>query len=1756
MIDYTSEIKAIRGRLKKAVPVRTTYGEKNYLPEVEQIVKSVAPKKQDYRSTPSSVVAPKWPKNPTVPTFNPPAPKGFATSGVKRPATSGISDMNSTGYEGERGRNFQKHAMATSGSFAMPGAIFPEEGERDFYSAMQKKKAAEQANRGNEYHHRMTQKLEEYSNIPKLPDFSQYSRLGSATTVPDFEQYNKSLVRDRQSMELNPAAYAQSAPAIENPLKYYLENKSKQSDYGYDDDILIEGDSHYWQMLTEEEKSVYNYLLAKKGDKAADEYLSDIQEELNRRYGEAVAENLKDRPILKGAYSVGAGAIGALSNTIQGLGAMSGSEEVLPSSAWEYAHAKNVENSNGIGKFVYNLGYNLGNMAPQLAAGYMTGGLFGPGVASTASGAAMAVPTFGDAYADALQGGYTKTQAVTYAGLSAAKEVGLSYLLGGFDKAGKVSLGKLGEKALPKIEQAIARVAKKPTLNALLKTASAVVAYAGGEFTEEYLQELITPVLRNVIFGEKNSVNMFTPEALEAGIMGSALSLLVNVFGMNIKNDYAAQKLKSNLVAAYLDSGESHAVATKKADSQIARIFNGSLMLELEEEQFAATKAGRSEGNIVGMSTVLMRDDGQDEMTIRNVNKLAVFPATDFDYELPPPQLDELKKQIEGAYAKGEKLTLFKGKNGNVQMFFTDKSGKTSHNLAVTPNGKTEKIYGVKSGDLRLKPEVFVPYADSDVTPGAVAGQEAAQMEKQTTNTYEVKTPSRGDMALQEQGNMSDDLKSQSAGHDIANTGIVGDSGNEPELGNRVKLEHRTTEVVQRKPQSFSELVKEYGALRHGENQMRIIDVPAKTSPNNKVTLAARTLMEADVPDDFILKMEKAVETGEFSYFAQSNQSVMLDAASTIKTVGYSGALGMWENKIECSRYEPGMSPKERLESRLGKKVVNSTDLALAIQLMQEAQHAGDTKLAVRLAAEIAAESHNAGQLLQATRLIKKMSPEGQLYYLQIAADKLANDCKLKYGEKIDDIKVDEVLAEHLLKAKTQEEVNVSVEAIKDNIGKQIPATWLDKWNQWRYLSMLGNPKTHIRNILGNASFLPARMMKNVICAGIESGVNKLTGKNISSTKALLTKKDAALRAFAKSDYLIMSDQALGGGKYEGASTVSDIMEVRQIYKFKPLEAVRKANSAALEAEDIWFNRPAYTDAFAQYMKANKLTPEFLESRTAEANKALTSARDVAVMEAQKATYRDASEVADIITKLANRGNIAGFIINGVLPFRKTPINILKRGLEYSPIGLVKSLTVDLAKVKAGRITASQAIDNISAGLSGMAISLLGVLLSSMGLVSGSRDDDEKQRKFEELQGWQPYSLIIGDYYYSIDWMAPSSLPFFVGVEFQKLCKKESGWTVSGTVNALSRLIEPMYNMSMLQGVNSLLETASYSKSKPLTDVFVNSITGYVTQGVPTLGGQAARTIDGTRRDAYVTNNPSGVEKGLEVMFNRQKAKIPVLSSTGQPYIDEWGREETTESVVERILTNFVSPGYLSKKNTTDVDDVIQGIFNETGEKSVLPDSASSGSDSLKRDGEEYDLSSNQKTKYAKARGKAAFDTIKQLISDNRFNALSKEEQAEIIEDVYEYSTGVAKRTVGADAKGDWTERAFNVSKQGASPIDYIVLKNIADTNNNRSLSNSEVSDAIESEFGNLPISQRAALYRAATGCADSKNIYSTAQSLESNGVRPEQYIDFISNADNGNDGRITQAEAFSYLEQQHNISKAQKAVLWDTQGWKKNPYV
>ena len=54
-----------------------------------------------------------------------------------------------------------------------------------------------------------------------------------------------------------------------------------------------------------------------------------------------------------------------------------------------------------------------------------------------------------------------------------------------------------------------------------------------------------------------------------------------------------------------------------------------------------------------------------------------------------------------------------------------------------------------------------------------------------------------------------------------------------------------------------------------------------------------------------------------------------------------------------------------------------------------------------------------------------------------------------------------------------------------------MPSRFVDKWHAWRYLSMLGNARTHIRNIVGNAGFAPVVLAKNLTATAIESVVHR-----------------------------------------------------------------------------------------------------------------------------------------------------------------------------------------------------------------------------------------------------------------------------------------------------------------------------------------------------------------------------------------------------------------------------------------------------------------------------------------------------------------------------------------------------------------------------------------------------------------------------------------------------------------------------------------
>lgn len=822
----------------------------------------------------------------------------------------------------------------------------------------------------------------------------------------------------------------------------------------------------------------------------------------------------------------------------------------------------------------------------------------------------------------------------------------------------------------------------------------------------------------------------------------------------------------------------------------------------------------------------------------------------------------------------------------------------------------------------------------------------------------------------------------------------------------------------------YSQMLNEYGAIPAGEDPARVVDVPVSTNGEDRVSRAARTVMEAQAtPESMLGEVADAILRGDLSHDVITDKAAMAQARGTVEAKGWDGALEEFHQAARSGR-------------------LNKYNTALGQVLLNNAMNAGDSKAAIDLLVDYASLSTAAAQTLQAQRMLKKLTPEGQLYSVQRSVAGIQEELRNKYGDKAPDLEIPEALIEEFRNAEDQAGRESAEEEIYKSIAAQVPSTWRDKWNAWRYMAMLTNPRTHIRNIVGNAGFVPIRAIKNAIATTAEAAVDHLSPGGIKRTKAALnylSKADRALTRAAYADVSKVQNQLLGSGKYADTAT-GKIEDYRTIFKLKPLEAVRKGNSDLMEAEDAWFSKPAYAGALAGFFKANGVSAQQVRDGTVDQGM-LNAGRSYAIHEAQKATYRDANWLSDKISKVRANGNDAGsFVLNsiieGVLPFRRTPANILMRGVEYSPVGLVKGLSYDLAQVKQGKMTGAEAIDNIAAGLTGTILLGLGAFMASNGAVTGGGSGDDKEDALDDMSGMQNYALNIGDRNYTLDWLAPEALPFFVGVEIYNVMadKSEGGVKLNDIYSAIERITDPMLEMSMLQGVQDAIDTVKNADGGTLLKIAGNSVLSYLTQAVPTLFGQIERTAEDQRYTTFVDRN-SGIPSDLQYTIGRVMNKLP-----GEyqqiPYVDAWGRTESTGNVLERIFNNFINPSYTSSNTTTPVIEETRRLYELTGDGSVV---ASRPSADVTINGEKIYLDAGQYLQYSTYRGQTQEALLSGIINTPAYQSLDPQDQVAVVSDVYTYATETAKAMLFQDYELDgWVKSAMN---SGIDTGDYILFR-------------------------------------------------------------------------------------------------------------------
>ena len=834
----------------------------------------------------------------------------------------------------------------------------------------------------------------------------------------------------------------------------------------------------------------------------------------------------------------------------------------------------------------------------------------------------------------------------------------------------------------------------------------------------------------------------------------------------------------------------------------------------------------------------------------------------------------------------------------------------------------------------------------------------------------------------------------------------------------------------------YSRMLNEYGAIAPGEKPARMVDVPRSTDGQDRVRQSARTFMEAEAtPDALVNLFQQGVVNKEWSYNPKKDKASVDRAMGILRQRdGFQNGLDQWNEMVSTGRQ------------------ATKDDVVMAQMIYKAAANAGDYETAGRLAGEIAALGTISGQNIQALRLLKRATPEGKLFYIQKGVDQVNDTMEKKYGESFQGIEVPDELYQQYMNAETNEAQIAALDAIYDYVAERVPRTFGDALDTWRYFAMLGNPRTHIRNVLGNVIMQGPIQARNALSAGLQNALlpQEQRTRSVGANRAT--------RDFARQDFEANKDVLRGnpyttpeGGEImrrvrEKGLTVDKGKQERSAFwrgvntMLKPLQGAASANSNLMDFEDMVFKKSTYINSLSNFLKARGYDPSTQDIP----ENVLEEGRGQAIEDALESTFQNYSSLASKLAELESSSRAAKLVIGGLMPFKKTPINITKRSIEFSPIGLFRGMHQWLSKVPKGETTAAEALDNIAAGITGSGIVAIGAFLASQGLINAGDDEDDRLRDFGVAQGSQEYSLNVGDYSYTIDWAAPSVIPLFLGVEgynaFKRLLDEQEDEDSPGffteTVNAISRMFEPMMNMTMLSGLSGAIQSAAYNQANPIIGIGSNVAQNFLGQVFPTLSGQIARTIDDTRRTTFY-DKTTDVPKGLQTFLQTQMNKIPGLSQRNPAWLDSWGRADVTENPLVRFLENFLSPGYIAERNTDDVDTELQRLY-DLGEEGVLPKNPEK---SAEVDGKR--LTAEQWQTYAQTKGSESRDMLEGIISSPQYQELSDQDKAKVVRKVFEYGTYSGKEAIGADTSkfDSWYGKLIEGRDQhGISPVDYLTM--------------------------------------------------------------------------------------------------------------------
>lgn len=788
-----------------------------------------------------------------------------------------------------------------------------------------------------------------------------------------------------------------------------------------------------------------------------------------------------------------------------------------------------------------------------------------------------------------------------------------------------------------------------------------------------------------------------------------------------------------------------------------------------------------------------------------------------------------------------------------------------------------------------------------------------------------------------------------------------------------------------------------------------------------------------DLPKDF------KEQLNEKTYRQLTNASTIKKANETLNSTS-----DLWELKDKYT------------------KLLNEQDassVVIGYELTKRFIDEGRQDIAVDVLDDLSKSLSRAGQFTQAAYITAlRNDPIAVLYAMNKEINKI-NEAGAKKFKDWQDFKLtdEEVSALNNVAPGDTKAIQDITDSIYSRIAAEHPHTKWEKFYDVTKTFMLFNPRTHIRNIAANAISQPVRSATDRVKAALEIGY-QLFDKNYGRTSSLVggnkTTDKIANDIFENA---VRSNLESNGGKYE-ESGLSRVQRESPLWKDNKLigeqtnkvtqelakkttnvlnaldrvtggylnektgivdsmkdfsenqvtgstlENLRRFNYLLLgEIEDTPFVKQNFVNSLSNYLAAKNIT---------SIDDVPQEAINLAYDEALKATFKDDNALSNTLSTLKKKMGKVGDVI---LPFTKTPANLAMRGFEYSPAGFVKTFNdfANTKKANKGTMTnadISRFLGDLSKNITGSGMILLGYSLAKSGIITGGYSENENERNWQKLKGYQPNAFHIGNKYYTYDWAQPSSIPLIIGTAIyegmNKMEKEEASEYEALTQGAKSlgqgliNASDAWFNLSPLQSVSNILgggENASYGNTSPATNI-LKTLAEYPQTLIPSVSGATARTNDTTIRNTYDSTSYANT------YVNKMKSKIPGLSKTLPASYDVWGRERKRGTDEDAFVSQFINPGTFGYYNDadSDVDNYIDGLYesikgNENlKDTQVLPRQASN---KVTINGEEKKLNNVEYSLRQKTLGEKQKELVRAF--SKVAEGLTPEEQAKALDKIY-----------------------------------------------------------------------------------------------------------------------------------------------------------